>query len=669
MTTEQGSRWERGTKFVILLSALASVAFPAWYSAVSHPYLARTLLFGLPLAYVAGRYAPETTAGIVVAVGYAVPTVLIRITGFQGAFLSVWTALLLGAMAGRATPSWQLPPRFRVPIVMWGLAVGLTWPIVVLRELNWNPSVLVAAPVTRDPAVHGVSIALYVSSIAGAQLVGMLWIDWLYGRFARHGARLFERRIIWPLVIAAVGAGAFATYQGFVDLEYPRQSLWAFIGRASGALDDANASAALAALWAAIPIALTLDARAAVSLTGWALSGLLLVGMWQTGSRSAMLCALIAFAGVMHIIFRRSRRPSLVAAVLIAVAMLGALIAPAFFRATTSNPLSRMREFQHLLDTRGAVELAREFWRRNGYGSAATAMIRDEPAHGVGVGTFTVLSADYAKIATGTALPTDNAQNWARHQIAELGLLGALGPLWWACLLVLVLFAGRVAPIDRDRATIVKYAIVGFGVISMVGVPSQNLFVAMAMWTMCGWLLLFVADDPRVRNGARGRGWLYASAVVVAASVAFLTYESGWRELRPPFRAKRFGYPYTAGLYSPMDEPVGTTVTARRAITVLAARTGLLKLTLWVEHPDADQAPVRVEVWVDNTRVVRSRFGRNVPLTRYVNVRAGERFVLETRVDRTFAAPERGQPEVGLNVTWHFVESGAGDPGTSGSLR
>jgi hypothetical protein len=285
-------------------------------------------------------------------------------------------------------------------------------------------------------------------------------------------------------------------------------------------------------------------------------------------------------------------------------------------------------------------------------------MIRDEPAQGIGVGAFPTLSGEYTKLAGGQMLPVDNAQNWWRQQIAELGAIGAIGPFCWTLLIILALGARPLSEPHAARTTVVKYTIAAFGVLSLVGMPSQNLAVAMTMWTLCGWLLLFVAnDEARLRDAARGRGWRHASAIVLAAVLAGLTYESGWRELRPPFRAKRFDYPYTAGLYSPMDEPVGTTVTARQAVVVPVARTGLLKLALWVEHPDADRNPVRVEAWVDDVRVIRGRFSRNVPLVRYVLVPRGQRFVFETRVDRTFPAPERAQPEVGLNITWQFIET------------
>jgi hypothetical protein len=83
-----------------------------------------------------------------------------------------------------------------------------------------------------------------------------------------------------------------------------------------------------------------------------------------------------------------------------------------------------------------------------------------------------------------------------------------------------------------------------------------------------------------------------------------------------------------------------------------------LKLSVWVEHPDANDRPVRVQVWRDHQRIVSGRFGRGVPLTRYVRVGEDNKpFVLETRVDRTFATSDRTRPEIGLSLAWEFVDS------------
>ena len=91
-------------------------------------------------------------------------------------------------------------------------------------------------------------------------------------------------------------------------------------------------------------------------------------------------------------------------------------------------------------------------------------------------------------------------------------------------------------------------------------------------------------------------------------------------------------------------------------MTVMSAPTPALRLTVWVDHPDADHKPVEVDVWVDRRRVVHGRFARGVPLSRVLPVPGNnQRFVLETSVDRTFRSPETGRNSVGLSVAWEFV--------------
>ena len=66
----------------------------------------------------------------------------------------------------------------------------------------------------------------------------------------------------------------------------------------------------------------------------------------------------------------------------------------------------------------------RYIWERESYGTAAIQMVRDSPLVGIGVGTYHMLVPDYAQALVGASLPPDNAQNWVRHQLAELGVLG-----------------------------------------------------------------------------------------------------------------------------------------------------------------------------------------------------------------------------------------------------
>ena len=85
---------------------------------------------------------------------------------------------------------------------------------------------------------------------------------------------------------------------------------------------------------------------------------------------------------------------------------------------------------------RGIGESANELlWERFGYGPAAIQMVNEHPIDGVGVGTFHSLSHDFGKIARSHHRQPDNAQNWFRHNIAELGIVRLHADVWWCVVL------------------------------------------------------------------------------------------------------------------------------------------------------------------------------------------------------------------------------------------
>src|ERR1700730_3327923 len=114
-------------------------------------------------------------------------------------------------------------------------------------------------------------------------------------------------------------------------------------------------------------------------------------------------------------------------------------------------------------------------WRRQDYGTAAVAMIRDHPMFGVGVGSFHLLTADYGKLIgyNGFLVP-DNAQNWFRHQLAEFGVLGSVGWIVWVAAFAVFLLRAPIRAADRFAASTLKGALVALAVISLVGMPTQH---------------------------------------------------------------------------------------------------------------------------------------------------------------------------------------------------
>ena len=133
----------------------------------------------------------------------------------------------------------------------------------------------------------------------------------------------------------------------------------------------------------------------------------------------------------------------------------------------TVGPLRRIAEVP--LSRAGLAAL----WNRGGYGTIAVQMLRETPWTGVGPGMYHVIAPDYERVSRQMTLAFDNAQNWWRHQAAELGALGALPVVAWSALLAAgVLFA---APREgRYDAWLPRALLAGIGAASLVGMPTDR---------------------------------------------------------------------------------------------------------------------------------------------------------------------------------------------------
>ena len=119
-----------------------------------------------------------------------------------------------------------------------------------------------------------------------------------------------------------------------------------------------------------------------------------------------------------------------------AVAVLAAVV---LFAGRAIGPVGRLLE----LPASSSSQLM-ELWTRGGYGTAALLMIREHPLAGVGLSAYHVFVPDY-RVFVGQTLPFDNAQNWWRHQVAELGVFGGVLIIAFSVLIAWRVLFGREA--------------------------------------------------------------------------------------------------------------------------------------------------------------------------------------------------------------------------------
>jgi hypothetical protein len=254
-------------------------------------------------------------------------------------------------------------------------------------------------------------------------------------------------------------------------------------------------------------------------------------------------------------------------------------------------------------------------------------MTAEHPWTGVGIGGFHVVSADYIYRALGRHLATDNAQNWWRHQIAELGLLGAFPALWLSLMIVVLLWQGvsHVEPIGT--ATVIRAVLIGVGLASLLGVPTQLPASSLAFVTLLFWLTALPRTSGTQSSArAAGTGVAFALALVVAAGVAI----DARGDLRVTSRALRTEVPFSYGFSAPegVSEFGELRWAATRAAWVLPVPNRYLQITLWAASPDVAARPVTVRVSLNGQQHIDRTLTSQEPSTFVLEMPDGARWAL-----------------------------------------
>jgi hypothetical protein len=307
----------------------------------------------------------------------------------------------------------------------------------------------------------------------------------------------------------------------------------------------------------------------------------------------------------------------------------------------------------------GATSRLSELWTRGGYGTAALMMIREHPLAGVGLGTYHVLVPDY-RVFVHQTMPFDNAQNWWRHQAAELGLLGGAMLFAWSGVLTWKILAGRTAPRQAFTATAVRGLLVGLGVCSLLGMPTQSPLVLLWFMLLVAWLTVAIADADvpgLYRHGVP----VCIAAAVLSVSYAVAHIVLGLGDLSVPARAMAIQRPLVTGAYGPEQGQNGEfTWTRRVADFYWPVTEPYVVMRLGLQHPDLAQRPVDLTVSTPCGTILHQSLRSPEPVTVGIEIPPGQKMVHWTvEVSRTFRpAGTDDTRELGAMVAAEFTGSG-----------
>lgn len=663
-----GQKMDRLSRIVVLCSLLAAIALQTWLGARDYTTLVAVIVV---LGVIVGRIAPAAAAASILVFTYIAPVAMQLVLGrYLPPFIVIWIAALAGlTMSSGITRGWALPPRWRWPLIAVALVIAIGWPIVVWREADFNLALLDNYRVANTSGGVAPPVATVgILETALAHLMGLLWFDFLYARYREEPPARLVLAVATPLAVSAALGCALGAYQAFVDLNFWSVGGWALIRRAAGALLDANVSGMASACWmpAFVALAWSWKSRWRIPVASAAVL-LSFAAVWSSGSRTALLAALVGIGFTLAAAARQTttavRRRSAVA---IGAAAVAAVVLFSVLPLPTVGPLERLRAGIQNASKKGPAGVFTTLWDRDTYGSASTSAIRDTPWVGVGVGAFTLMSMDYVRAAGGPEVPFDNAQNWMRHQIAELGVIGSAGWILWTVLFAITLFRGRAGHESAVASASIKGALLGLAAASMLGVPSISAAITLTFWTFAFWFLRLLVnaqqEEARIPQLLARPATAWAAVGIVVLAYTAGTLYVGHHAFSVPGRAQRFGWNYHYGFYDPeLGAEPPYRWTGRTAVTVVPVGGRSFNLKVWTQDPTAAQRPVLAKVWVDDRLVLDAMLTSSRPVQRRIELRDGEaRMVLRTWVDRTFSPGVQGSQDprqLGLAVgDWTFQD-------------
>ena len=621
---------ERASRFTIVASIVLAGCVHAWLAS-ARPGLAPAAGVAFVLTFLVARRSAEFAIAGVLSLTYLAPALTYVAFGVSDYHTTlVWLAALAGTVCAQADlDGWHLPARWKFPFVTWGLVLAISWPIVAARELDFSP--IAARSETPSGLFHQPPrlAAAWVVLVALAQMIGILWFDLLWARLAKaaDALRRFERLVILPLAASAAAGALVGLYQGLVDITFWNIRFWQQVERAGGLMLDANTFAIGAAIWGPATLALTWRLGRGVWL-GACVYVLSFLSMWNTGSRSALVAVAVATTGVL--IGYAQRRGAWHArlvplAALIGGALLILIVTVAPRDTAVGSPLKRIVDRLPTLEAGDLRRFADEvLWTRFGYGTAAAEIVAEHPVSGVGAGAFHIIGIEYIYRDSGHPRDSDNAQNWWRHQLAELGIVGALPALWISIVVLYVVFWGRSSAEPPGVGQVLRGILAGVGLASVFGVPTQHPATWLSFVTLLFWLdaMRLGAWEDAVRLGRSS--WLVAWGTALAVGSGLLL--SARSELRVPHRALRTEVPFSYGL-GPVESVTQfgeLRWVARRAVTVIPVRNPWLQLTVLSPFEDTSSNPVVLAASMNGRALVPSiTIDTREPLPLFIRMPAG----------------------------------------------
>ncbi|PWT90483.1 MAG: hypothetical protein C5B54_07120, partial [Acidobacteria bacterium] len=134
------NRWEAFTKATVVCSAFLAAGSQIYLNSLKNGnwvWISAFIVF--LLIFFAARLIGLRIAALIYFFFYLSRGLIYFATNHVISYNPITVALLALILSTIDFRSWRLPAGWKFPIVYWALVIALSWPIVLLRELDFRP--------------------------------------------------------------------------------------------------------------------------------------------------------------------------------------------------------------------------------------------------------------------------------------------------------------------------------------------------------------------------------------------------------------------------------------------------------------------------------------------------------------------------------------------------
>jgi len=431
----------------------------------------------------------------------------------------------------------------------------------------------------------------------------------------------FVKNVLMVLSVAILISLFFSLVQKYYSISIGNTPFWVKLNQINSTFKDPNSFGVFLSGFVPILLGMAFSFHKKLKLFFIFLVIFALFVFPSIGSRSGFLGLVISVA-TFFLLFLISLNKNIKKKFIFAISLflIAAIIFLSFFLLSKQSKLyNRLNWSFNLLESKDSLN--RVFTGKLNLWTIASAMLRDYPLTGIGLGAYIVELPNYTKNMRLGFRFTDSAENYFFQVGAELGLIGLILFMW--------LFY-EVAKQMRRCWKILGYEKEKFiliGAISgIVSIFVNSIFhsyigafdVKYFFWFLVALVFIYSRVNSKPESHPKLNRKFSFIAIILLSSFGVVHLWNSTHSLSLEKTSKKYGWNQNFGFYQQEKDDEGVYYKWAKKLAGMAVENlGLvLNIPMRASHPDIGKDPVRVRIYLANSNFKKERLIKEIILSK-----------------------------------------------------